>query len=107
MTVLTLRVTILDMSSFNVAQLKKLCRIDLTEEEEKDLQESLSRVLDYAHKLSEINTENVEPCRFVLRAMLKHQLRKDEVEKVLSREQFLSNTPDQIGGMVRVPPVLK
>ena len=107
MTILALRVTILHMSPFNIAQLKKLCRIDLAEEEEKDLQQSLSRVLDYAHKLNDINTENVEPCRFVLRNMLKHQLRKDEVEKVLSREQFLSNTPDQIGGMIRVPPILK
>jgi aspartyl-tRNA(Asn)/glutamyl-tRNA(Gln) amidotransferase subunit C len=95
------------MSLFNIAQLKKLCRIDLTPEEEKDLQESLTRVLDYAHKLSEIKAENVKPCRFVLRTMLKHQMRKDEVGKVLAREQFLSNTPDQIGGMVRVPPVLK
>lgn len=95
------------MSQFNMDQLKKLSRINISQEEEEGIQQSLSRVLDYVYKLNEVDTENVEPCRFVLRTMLKHQMRDDIVEETLSREQFLSNSPDQIGGMVRVPPILK
>lgn len=88
-------------------QLKRLCRIDLSSEEEENIHQSLVRVLEHVHKLNEVDTENVKPCRFVLRTMLKHQMREDVVEDTLQREQFLSNSPDQIGGMVRVPPVLK
>lgn len=87
--------------------LKKLCRIECTEEETRDIQVSLSRILDYMAQLNEVNTDNTRTCRYVLRGMLKNQMREDEVKDLLPREQFLANAPDQIGGMIRVPPVLK
>jgi len=87
--------------------LKKLCRIDCTPEEDVELLDSLKRVLDYVGQLNEVNTEGVKTCRYVLRSMLKNQMREDEVKDLLPREQFLANAPDQIGGMIRVPPVLK
>jgi aspartyl-tRNA(Asn)/glutamyl-tRNA(Gln) amidotransferase subunit C len=95
------------MDSNALAHLKKLCRIDCTPEEEADIQSSLTRVLDYVSQLSEANTDGVKPCRFVLRSMLKNQMREDEPKDLLSRDQFLANAPDQIGGMIRVPPILK
>ena len=81
--------------------------MDCSEEEEADIQESLSRILDYMAQLNEVPTEGVKTCRFVLRSMLKNVMREDEVKDILPREQFLANAPDQIGGMIRVPPVLK
>lgn len=87
--------------------LKKLCRIDTTAEEEADILQSLNRVLEYMEQLKEVPTEGVKSCRYVLRSFLKNQTRADEVKDLLTKEQFLSNVPDQIGGMVRVPPVLK
>jgi Asp-tRNA(Asn)/Glu-tRNA(Gln) amidotransferase C subunit len=39
--------------------------------------------------------------------MLKDQMREDEIKDLLPRDQFLAGAPDQIGGMVRVPPVMK
>ena len=39
--------------------------------------------------------------------MLKNRMREDEVKEVLSREEFLANAPDQIGGMIRIPPLMK
>ena len=87
--------------------LKKLSRIDASPEEEADLLLSLQKVLKYVGQLSEVETDGVEPCNFVLRSMAKHQLREDLVGELMPREQFLANAPDQIGGMIRVPPVLK
>lgn len=87
--------------------LEKLCRIDCSPEEERKLLDSLNEVLGYMESLSEIDTTNVASCNDVLRGMLKNRMRDDIVANTLSREQFLSNAPDQIGGMVRVPPVLK
>jgi len=87
--------------------LKKLCRIECTEEENQDILNSLNRILAYIEQLNEVNTDETRSCRYVLRGMLKNQMREDEVKDLLPREQFLANAPDQIGGMVRVPPVLK
>ncbi len=98
------------MSNFDlntIAQLKKLSRIECTPEEEASILNNLSQIIDYMDALSEVDTEHVEPCTHVLSSMLKNQMRKDEVKDILPREQFLSNAPDQIGGMIRVPPVLK
>lgn len=87
--------------------LKRLCKIDCTDEENEDILSSLRRVLDYVEQLKEVNTEHTKTCRYVLRGMLKVTLRQDIVTDLLPREEFLANAPDQIGGMIRVPPILK
>lgn len=96
--------------SFNnetLEQLKRLCKIECSPEEDRDILASLTRVLEYVDQLDEVDTSTAQPCRSVLRTMLKNQMREDEVKNLLSRDQFLANAPDQIGGMIRVPPVLK
>lgn|GEM_PF-216499 len=98
------------MSKFNektLENLKKLCRIDCTPEEDKDILHSLGRVLEYVELLKEVDTTGVASCNYVLQSMLKNLMREDEIKDLLPREQFLSNAPDQIGGMIRVPPVIK
>jgi aspartyl-tRNA(Asn)/glutamyl-tRNA(Gln) amidotransferase subunit C len=87
--------------------LKKLCRLECTEEENRDILASLPRVLEYVAQLNEVNTEETKTCRYVLRGMLRNEMREDETKDLLPRERFLANAPDQIGGMIRVPPVLK
>ncbi len=91
----------------SLEHLKKLCRIECTEEESADILGSLDKVLSYVAQLDEVQTESTAACRYVLRGMLRNRMRSDEVQDVLPREQFLANPPDQIGGMIRVPPVLK
>jgi aspartyl-tRNA(Asn)/glutamyl-tRNA(Gln) amidotransferase subunit C len=87
--------------------LKKLCRIECTPEEMEELRERLKKVLQYIKQLDEIDTDGVAPCTHVLPMILKGFSRKDEEGELLAREVFLANAPDQIGGMIRVPPVLK
>ncbi len=94
-------------SSDDLEHLKKLCRIECTPAEEDALLHSLQRVLGYMESLKDVDTTNVAACNYVLRGMLRNPMREDVVHDALSREQFLGNAPDQIGGMVRVPPVLK
>ncbi len=98
------------MSDFDEAtlnNLKKLCRMELAPAEVEELKKNIQRVLDYVEQLNEIDTEGVKPCAHVLELMLKNIMRKDEVKNLLSREAFLANAPDQIGAMIKVPPVLK
>lgn len=87
--------------------LKKLCRIECTPEEEVDILNSLTRVLNYMAELKEVQTDGVKTCRYVLRSLVKKELREDVPGEQLNREVFLNLAPEQIGGMVRVPPVMK
>lgn len=96
-----------DFDRQTLEHLKRLCRIECTEEENEDILSSLSRIVNYVEQLKEIDTENVRTCRYVLRGMLKSRLREDEPTDLLPREEFLAGAPDQIGGMIRVPPILK
>ncbi len=89
-----------------ILQLTRLCRIDCTEEEQETLLKDLKKIFDYIEQLQEIDTENVPPCNHILEDMA-NVMRDDVVGKVLDREAFLANAPSHIGGMIRVPPVIK
>lgn len=87
-------------------KLAKLCRIECTEEEKQKLLGSLTRVIAYIEQLSEVDTDGVDPCNHVLESHV-NVFRADEVGEVLSRETFIANAPAHIGGMIKVPPVMK
>ena len=87
-------------------KLMKLSRIDCSEQEKQKLISSLSRVVSYINLLSEVDTEGVAPCNHILET-LANVTREDEVGPTLSRETFLANAPSHVGGMVKVPTVIK
>jgi aspartyl-tRNA(Asn)/glutamyl-tRNA(Gln) amidotransferase subunit C len=97
------------MSKFDrqaLVNLSKLCRISLTEEEMDNLLVDLQKIIAYVEQLQEIDTSNVAACTTVLEGMSNH-MREDEIGECLSREEFLKNAPAHVGGMIRVPPVIK
>lgn len=89
-----------------IDKLAKLCRIECTEEEKKALYRHIAGILKYMKQLGEVETQGVAPC---LRVQETHAnvLREDEVSELLPREKFLANAPAHVGGMIRVPPVIK
>lgn len=89
-----------------IKQLTRLCRIDCTEEEQEALLKDLKKILDYFELLEQVDTEDVPPCNHVLENMT-NVMREDIIGQVLDREVFLANAPSHIGGMIRVPPVIK
>ena len=94
------------LSKESIKKLIKLCRIDCSEEEQEALLKDLQKILHLFEQLQEIDTEHVAPCNQVLEGM-GNVMRDDLTKNLLSREAFLSNAPSQIGGMIRVPPVIK
>ncbi len=88
-----------------VRYIAALARLRLTPEEERRYSEQLSDILDYAGRLSEIDTSAIPPTATVL--PLWAPLRSDEVRPCPPREQILSNAPSDEEGMFRVPPVLE
>ncbi len=89
-----------------LTKLTHLCRIECTDEEKKALAKHLADVLEYVDQLNELDTEGVEPCYRVL-PTLSNVMREDEVGEILPRDVFLANSPAHVGGMIRVPPVMK
>jgi aspartyl-tRNA(Asn)/glutamyl-tRNA(Gln) amidotransferase subunit C len=97
------------MEEFNEKELEKLaklCRIACTEEEKKALHSHIAGVLKYMEQLKEVATEGVEPC-YRVQETQSCEMRHDEVGDLLSTEKFLANAPAHVGGMIRVPPVIK
>jgi aspartyl-tRNA(Asn)/glutamyl-tRNA(Gln) amidotransferase subunit C len=90
----------------SIKNLVKLSRIDCSEEEQDALLRDLEKILNLFEQLEKIDTENVSPCNQVIEGMA-NVMRDDIVGDVMPREVFLSNAPSQIGGMIRVPPVIK
>jgi len=89
-----------------LSELTALCCIECTEEEQTSLLSDLQQMLDYVAQLEQINTENVPPCHHVLQEVAS-VMREDKTGDLLDRELFLANAPSHIGGMVRVPLIIK
>lgn len=90
----------------SIKNLVKLSRIDCSEEEQDALLRDLEKILSLFEQLQGIDTENVPPCNQVIEGMA-NVMRDDVIGEVMPREVFLANAPSQIGGMIRVPPVIK
>ncbi|MGE5196704.1 MAG: Asp-tRNA(Asn)/Glu-tRNA(Gln) amidotransferase subunit GatC [Anaerolineae bacterium] len=95
-----------DIDDEMLEQLMRLSRIRSTEEEKKKLRQGLQNIIASFEQLREIDTEGVPPCHHVL-ATFANAMREDEVGPLLSREDFLANAPSHVGGMIRVPPIMK
>ncbi len=88
-----------------VRAIARLARLELTAAEEERFANQLSDVLDYAARLSQVDTSKIPPTASVLG--LSAPLRPDDVRPCPPRDQILSNAPDPEEGMFRVPRVLE
>lgn len=88
----------------DVRHIAHLARLKLDPQEETRYAEQLSDVLEYAARLSEVDTSEIAPTASVL--PLVAPLRPDEVRPCPPREALLANAPDPKDGMFRVPRVL-
>ena len=89
-----------------IKMLAQLCAIRCTPEEEEALLGDLEKIMAHFELLSEVDTENVEPCSHVLVGMV-NVMREDEIGSTMPRKEFLDNSPDHVGGMIKVPPVIQ
>ena len=78
-----------------------LAKLELSGEEKEQAKKDMGRMLDYIDKLAELDTESVEPMSHVF--PVQNVFREDEVTNADTREQLLSNAPEQKDGMFVVP----
>lgn len=96
-----------DFREKDLHELKSLCRIALTPEEDEEVLKSLKRIIDYVDTLDELNVDEFEPTTHISNGMVKNVVRDDEEIRKMPKKELLSNAPDQIGGMIRIPAVFE
>jgi len=95
-----------DLNEESIKLLSRLCRIEIAEAELPSLFSDLKCILDYVGQLQEVEVNHLSPHSHIEEQGI-GSLREDKIEQHLSREIFLANAPDQVGGMIRVPPIIK
>lgn len=78
-----------------------LAKLELSDAEKEQAKKDMGRMLDYIDKLGELDTEGVEPMSHVF--PVQNVFREDVVTNSDTREQLLSNAPEQKEGMFMVP----
>ncbi|AJY73838.1 Asp-tRNA(Asn)/Glu-tRNA(Gln) amidotransferase subunit GatC [Paenibacillus beijingensis] len=88
----------------DVEHVAGLARLDLSEEEKDIFTGQLNAILKYVEKLSELDTDGIEPTSHVL--PIANVMREDEVKPSIDVEKALLNAPDDEDGQFKVPAVL-
>ncbi|MDD6810510.1 MAG: Asp-tRNA(Asn)/Glu-tRNA(Gln) amidotransferase subunit GatC [Lachnospiraceae bacterium] len=78
-----------------------LAKLELSEEQKEQAKKDMGRMLDYIDKLGELDTEGVEPMSHVF--PVQNVFREDVVTNCDTREELLSNAPEEKDGMFMVP----
>jgi len=89
----------------DVLHIADLARLQFSEEEAERFTDELNNILDYIHKLDELDTSDVEPTSHALD--ISNVFREDEQKEQLNNEQALKNAPDKEQGHFKVPRVIE
>jgi aspartyl-tRNA(Asn)/glutamyl-tRNA(Gln) amidotransferase subunit C len=80
-----------------------LVRLGIREEEARTFSDQFTAIIDYFHKLNEVDTRDVPPATEI--ASARSVMREDQVQPSMRREDFLENVPLKDGAFVKVPQV--
>ncbi|MBI2564505.1 Asp-tRNA(Asn)/Glu-tRNA(Gln) amidotransferase subunit GatC [Candidatus Woesearchaeota archaeon] len=83
----------------------KNARINLTEEEQKELLPQLQEILELFTKLKEADTKDVKPSFHPVE--LKNKTREDKPKKCLGQEEALANVKHEKDGFIKGPRIIK
>lgn len=81
-----------------------LARLEFKGEDKVSIQKDMERMIEFVDKLSEIDTENVEPLIFMSEEI--NRLREDEPKITVTHEEALKNAPKKDSDYFRIPKVL-
>ncbi|MBW6432084.1 Asp-tRNA(Asn)/Glu-tRNA(Gln) amidotransferase subunit GatC [Patescibacteria group bacterium] len=88
-----------------VENISYLARLELTNEDIKKYQSELSNILGYIEMINKADVSSVEPMDNITGLV---DVCRDDIKSSsnLSREEILSNTPENRDGYIKVKPVL-
>jgi aspartyl-tRNA(Asn)/glutamyl-tRNA(Gln) amidotransferase subunit C len=88
-----------------IQDLSRLAKLKFDEKSAEKMKEDLNKIIGFIDKLSEIDTEGVEPLIYLSEEM--NALRVDEIAHEVSQEDALKNAPQKDSDYFKVPTVLK
>lgn len=88
----------------DVDSVAQLARLTFTDDEKDDLVGTLNNILGYFDKLSELDTDNVEPLTHIL--PVRNVMREDEMKPSCGQETALENAPKHRRGHFVIPKVI-
>jgi len=94
----------MSLSSRDVEKIALLARLELTDDEKALYQEQLSAILDYAHRLNQLDIADVPPTASAVD--LRNVMREDVIEPGLSLEDALYNTIEEALDQFKIQAVL-
>jgi len=88
-----------------IKKIAHLARLEFDEEGAEKMKADMTQILDWVEKLSEVNTDGVEPITTM--SSEENVLREDVVGDHLSHEEGLKNAPKKDSDYFRVPKVME
>ncbi len=95
----------MEVTSEMIDRLAVLAKLKFSEEEKKELNADLERMIEFVEKLKEVDTTGIEPLLHITDAV--NVLREDEVRQTITRQEALLNAPLTDGSFIKVPKVIK
>jgi len=89
----------------DIRNYEAMAKLDLPETERQWVKERVEKLLESFSALENIDTANTEPLVTVLN--IQNVMREDEAKKFITREELLSNAPEQYDGYFQVPKTLE
>ncbi len=88
-----------------VRKIARLANLSLTGDETERYASQLEKILEYIHKLNQLDTRNVPETAHAL--PLQNVWREDAVTPGLERGAVLAEAPDPLDGCFRVPRIIE
>lgn len=87
-----------------VNHIAHLARLEFEGEKKEAIRQDLENIISFMDKLSEVDTEGVEPLIFMTEEY--NKLREDEAVVTISQDEALKNAPKKDSDYFRIPKVL-
>ena len=87
-----------------ISDLAKLAKLDFDDESSLDMQDDLKKIIGFVEKLSEIDTDNIEPLVYLSEEL--NVMRDDMEVQNISQENALKNAPKKDSDYILVPKIL-
>jgi len=89
----------------DVENIAALARLYFSDEEKEEMIGTLNNILEYFDKLSELDTEDIEPLTHIL--PVQNVMREDEVKPSFDQKTTLKNAPKHDRGHFVIPKVIE
>ena len=95
----------MEITDKKINEIANLAKLEFNDNEKIKIKNDLKKIVNFFDKLSEVNTENVEPLIYM--SDFKNKLREDLVKQEISKEDALKNAPDKDSDYFKGPKFIK